>query len=49
MAELIDAVKAWMQVCTEELEDEEALPASSASSRHRASEHLAEHKREAGH
>ena len=49
MAELIDAVKAWMQMCTEELEDEEAFTCFECEFKAQSIEHLAEHKREAGH
>jgi hypothetical protein len=49
MDELIDAIKAWMQICTEELEDEEALTCSECEFKAQSIEHLAEHTREAGH
>jgi hypothetical protein len=49
MTELTDAVKAWMQMCTDELENEEALTCSECEFKAQSIEHLAEHKREAGH
>jgi hypothetical protein len=49
MDDLTYVVKAWMRICTEELQDEEALTYSECEFKARRIEHLAEHKREAGH